>query len=84
MNRERMTLRDGCAALLGGAFMLAAMVLAQCLDGYDKKKEEEALRAAAVSVGFREGMARLRCIGGLRYDTGTGQYVDVAKRGRDE
>lgn len=80
MKQERITLREGCAALLGATFMLTAMILAQCLDGYDKAKEEEALRESAARVGFEEGLARLRCVGGLRYDSGTGHYVDVAQK----
>lgn len=78
------TPREVLAAVGGALMMLASMATAQLFDAADREREAQLLKAEATATGFAEGMNRLRCVGGLRYDTGTGQYVDVAKRGRDE
>lgn len=81
MKHERITLREAAAALIGAALMFSTTCLGQWLDAEDRANEERALRESAARVGFEEGLARLRCVGGLRYDAMTGHYVDVAKKG---
>lgn len=81
MKYERITLREAAAALIGAALMSSVTCLGQWLDAEDRAKEEKALRESAARVGLEEGLARLRCIVGLRYDAMTGLYVDVAKKG---
>lgn len=81
MKRQPITLREAAAMLTGAAIMLSTTCLGQWLDAEDRAKEERVLRESAARVGLEEGLARLRCVGGLRYDAMTGHYVDVAKKG---
>lgn len=81
MKRQPITLREAAAMLIGAALMFSTTCLGLWLDGADKAKEEQATRLAAAQAGFNEGMTRVQCMGGLRYDRHTGQYVDIAQAG---
>lgn len=56
---------------------MAVMVLAQWLDAEDRKHEAEQLRAVAVREGFQDGLDRIQCLGGFRYDAASRRFVDV-------
>ncbi len=74
-------LRETAAAVLGGAFVMCAMTIAQVLDARDAARENEHLRAEAARAGFNEGISRLRCVAGMRYDVAAGEFVDVHAAG---
>jgi hypothetical protein len=72
------TLREAAAGIGGALLMLAFMAGAQILDANDRQREAEQLRIAAAEDGFSEGLNRLRCVAGMRYDVAVGEFVDVA------
>ena len=80
-HNQRITMREAAATLIGAALMTSIMCLGSWLDHMDKVNEEETIRLAAAKAGFEEGMTRVQCMGGLRYDRLTGHYVDIAKVG---
>lgn len=75
------TLREVAAGIVGALLMLVVTASAQIIDANDRQSEADQLRAEAVRAGFQEGIQRLICVAGLRYDTATGNYVDVKKVG---
>lgn len=77
MKRDEISIREVLALLLGAALMFFAMAAGQWLDADDRKHEAEKLRVRAVQSGFEEGLDRLRCVGGIRYDLATGMAVDI-------
>jgi hypothetical protein len=81
MNRNKVTLREAMAAVLGAVAMFSVIFLAQIIDANDKEFEAQQLRADAVRGGFYEGMSRIMCVGGLRYDRTAGKYIDAQKVG---
>lgn len=80
MNKNRINRRESFAALIGGCAILTLMAVAQWLDAESARREAEAMRAKAIAAGFEEGLSRVRCAGGLRYDSITGEFVDVVRK----
>lgn len=77
MKRDEISIREVLALLLGAALMFFAMAAGQWLDADDRKHDAEKLRVRAAQSGFEEGLGRLRCVGGIRYDLATGMAVDL-------
>lgn len=77
MGQNGITLREAFSAVLGGCAVLVVMAWAQIMDSADIQREQAHVRAEAVSVGFEEGLNRIRCRGGVRYDAATGFAVDA-------
>lgn len=77
MGQKGITLREALAAVLSGCAVLVVMAWAQIMDSADMERDQAHVRAEAVSVGFEEGLNRIRCRGGVRYDAATGFAVDV-------
>lgn len=77
MKHDEITPREALATLIGALLMLSVLMLGQLLDAADRREEAERLRARAAQSGFAEGMERMQCMGGIRYDTATGLAVDV-------
>lgn len=80
MRKNAISIREVASGIIGALTMLALMILAQVLDSRSMKKELDVLRAQSVSAGFEEGMNRIKCTGGARYDSSTGLPIDLVAR----
>lgn len=77
MSKKEVTARETGAFLIGAALMLAAIVVAQFLDRDEKARDAVRLKSESAVQGFNEGMNRIQCMGGIRYDTATGLAIDI-------
>lgn len=71
------TVKEAACYFLGAASMFVVAVIAQALDVADFRSEAQRLRVTAATEGYDEGIKRVRCIGGIRYDVATGRIIDA-------
>lgn len=76
-DKERLTMHGFLGGVIGAALMLALICAGQLLDAKDRARENDQLRLSAIKSGFEEGLDRMQCLGGVRYDVATGALVDL-------